>query len=47
MFDLIPFVHSQEVNLIKREIANRPVSVVFDETTWLGEAMAIVLLTMI
>ena len=47
MFDLIPFVHSQEVNLIKGEIANRPVSVVFDETTQLGEAMAIVLLTMI
>ena len=42
MFNLIPFVHSQKVNLIKAEIANRPVSVVFDETTQLGEAMAIV-----
>ena len=43
MLDLIPFVHSQEVNLIKAEIANRPVSVVFDGTTGLGEVMAIVL----
>ena len=42
MSDLIPFIHSQEVNLIKAEIANRPVSVVFDGTTQLGEAMAIV-----
>ena len=42
MSDLIPFIHSQEVNLIKAEIANRPVSVVFDGTTRLGEAMAIV-----
>ena len=42
MSDLILFIHSQEVNLIKAEIANRPVSVVFDGTTRLGEAMAIV-----
>ena len=43
MLDLIPFGHSQKVNLIKADIANRPVSVVFDGTTRLGEAMAIVL----
>ena len=43
MLDLIPFVHSQKVNLIKADIANRSVSVVFDGTTRLGEAMAIVL----
>ena len=26
MSDLIPFIHSQKVNLIKAEIANRPAS---------------------
>ena len=43
MSDLVPLVLSQEVAQIKEEIADRPVSVVFDGTTRLGEAMAVVL----
>ena len=41
--DLVPLVLSQEVAKIKEEIADRPVFVVFDGTTRLGEAMAVVL----
>ena len=42
MSDLIPFLHSQEQDNIKAEVSNRPVSVIFDGTTRLGEALAIV-----
>lgn len=43
MSDLVPFVVSQEQEEVKREILGRAVSVVFDGTTRLGEAMAIVI----
>ena len=42
MSDLIPFLHAQEQDDIKSEISERPLSVIFDGTTRLGEAMAIV-----
>ena len=41
--DLIPFIHSEEELKIRGEISGRPVSVIFDGTTRLGEALAIVL----
>ena len=40
--DLIPFVFSQEQKNLKKEISNKYLSVIFDTTTRLGEAMAIV-----
>ena len=43
MSDLVPFVLSQEVTQIKEEIAGHPLPVIFDGTTHLGEAMAIVI----
>ena len=43
MSDLVPLVLSLEVAQIKEEIADCPVSVVFDGTTRLSEAMAVVL----
>ena len=43
MADLIPFVLSQEQESIKKEISNKYLSVIFDGTTRLGEAMAIVM----
>ena len=43
MSDLAPHFLSQEIAQIKEEIANRPVSVVFNGTTRLGVAMAVVL----
>ena len=42
MSDLIPFLFFQEQDNIKSEISERPLSVIFDGTTRLGEAMAIV-----
>jgi len=42
MSDYIPFIRSQEMSLIKEEMARRNVSVIFDGTTHLGEALAIV-----
>ena len=42
MSDLIPFIHQQEVKRVKSEIEGRKVSVIFDGTTRLGEAMAII-----
>ena len=42
MSDLIPFIHQQEQKKIKSEIKGRKVSVIFDGTTRLGEAMAII-----
>ena len=43
MCDHIPFIITQEKADIKAEIVGKPVSVVFDGTTKLGEAMAIVI----
>ena len=43
MSELLPFIYSQERALIKQEVFGRPVSVIFDETTRLGEAFAILL----
>ena len=43
MSDLIPFVHSEETKRIKSEIKGVPVSVIFDGTSQLGEALAIIL----
>ena len=41
MSDIVPFTFSQEQSLIKEEIAGKDLSVIFDGTTQLGEAMAI------
>ena len=43
MFDFIPFIQKREVNAIFEEIKGKDVSVCFDGTTRLGEAVAIVL----
>ena len=43
MFDLIPFIQKHETDVISEEIKGKDVSVVFDGTTRLGEALAIVL----
>ena len=43
MSDLIPFILKEEQERIKAEISGRPVSVIFDGTTRLGEALAVVL----
>ena len=40
---LIPFIQQEEMNRIKREILNRPVSIIYDGTTHICEAMVIVL----
>lgn len=40
--DLMPLIVSQEQTDVKSELSGRPVSVVFDGTTRLGETMAIV-----
>ena len=42
MHDLIPFIYKQEFERIQGEISDKDVSVVFDGTTRLGEALAIV-----
>ncbi len=42
MYDLIPFLLADETKQIKAEIEGRNVSITFDGTTWLGEAVAIV-----
>ena len=42
MSDLIPLLLAQEQADVKGELCGRPVSVVFDGTTRLGEAMAVV-----
>ena len=41
MSDLVPFLCSQEQGDIKAEIGEKPLSVIFDGTTRLGEALAI------
>ena len=43
MFDLIPFIQKCETGAISEEIKGMDVSVIFDGTTRLGEALAIVL----
>ena len=43
MFDLIPFVLNEERRQIKAEIVGLPVAVIFDGTSRLGEALAIIL----
>ena len=43
LFDLVPFVHSEEQNRIKANLNESNVSVIFDGTTRLGEAMVVVL----
>jgi len=43
MSDLIPLLLSQEQADITGELSGRPISVVFDGTTRLGEAMAVVI----
>ena len=40
--DLIPFIHQQEIAQIKEELQGKKVAVIFDGTTRLGEAMAII-----
>ena len=42
MRDLIPFVHTNEGNKIKEELSGKNVFIIFDDTTRLGEAFAIV-----
>ena len=43
MCDLIPFIQSEEQQQIKTELEGKKVSVIFDGTTRLGEALVIVL----
>ena len=43
MSDLVPHIVTQEKADIKAEMQGKPVSVIFDGTTRLGEAMAIVI----
>lgn len=42
MSDHIPFVRSREISLIKDEMAEKNIGVIFDGTSRLGEALAIV-----
>ena len=42
MSDYIPFITSQVISLIKQEMAQRNVGIIFDGTTRLGEALAII-----
>ena len=42
MYDLIPFVFDEEQKRIKTEIQGKNISVIFDGTTRLGEALAII-----
>ena len=43
MSDLIPFAHQEEQRRVKAEIQGQKVSVIFDGTSRIGEAMAIIL----
>ena len=42
MLDLIPFIRHQEEQTIKELLKGRYISIIFDGTTRLGEAIAIV-----
>ena len=43
MYDYLPFILSEEETRIRSEINDRPVSVIFDGTSRVGEALAILL----
>ena len=43
MHDYIPFILSEEESHVRSEIAGKKVSVVYDGTTRLGKALAIIL----
>lgn len=43
MFDLVPFLLEEEEACLKQELQGKQVGVIFDSTTWLGEAMTIIL----
>ena len=43
MFDLVPFILKEEEASLKQGLQEKPVGVIFDGTTRLGEAMAIIL----
>ena len=43
MLDLVPFVLEEEKSLIKEEIKNKDMSIIYDGTTRLGEVLAIVI----
>ena len=43
MSDLVPFILDQEKERLKNEIAGKPLSVVFDGTSRLGEVFAVVI----
>jgi len=43
MYDYIPFTLSEEESCVRSEIAGKKVSVAYDGTTRLGEALAIIL----
>ena len=42
MSDLIPFILSEEMKCVRDEIGGKPVSIIFDGTSRLGEALVIV-----
>ena len=42
LFDIIPIIRSEEEECLKKELLNKNVSIAFDGTTRLGEALAIV-----
>ena len=43
MFDLVPFILKEEETCLKQELRGKQVGVIFDGTTRLGEALAIIL----
>lgn len=43
MSDLVPFILMEEQAKIKQEVEGKDVSVIFDSTNRLGEAMAVVI----
>ena len=43
LFDLVPFLHQQEQTQLQEKIKGKNVSVTFDGTSWLREALAIVI----
>ena len=43
IFDLVPFIQMQELEKLRKEINGKMVSVIFDGTSYKGEALAIVI----
>lgn len=43
LLDLVPFILKEELACIRQEIADKPVSLIFDGTSRLGEVMVVVL----